>query len=139
MAKNKSGSNSVWHARQGDVLIVRVDSLPTNAKERERDNGRVILAYGEVTGHCHQIDTPDTAMLFDVDLRGTPWADASRAAYAGITEPADSSADLLTFLTVDKLSQLVHDEHAAITLEPGTYQVIRQVEYTPEAIRNVAD
>ena len=138
MKQNKQNTN-VWHARQGDVLIVRVDSLPDNAKERTRDNGRVILAYGEVTGHCHQIDNPDAAMLFDLDLSATPQANARRAAYAGITEPVDPSVDLLTFLTVDKLSQLVHDEHAAITLEPGTYQVIRQVEYTPEAIRNVAD
>lgn len=138
MKKNQKNT-SAWHARQGDVLIVRVDSLPSNATKRERDNGRVILAYGEVTGHCHQIDNPDAAILFDLDLSATPQANARRAAYAGITEPVDPSADLLTFLTVDTLSQLVHDEHAAITLEPGTYQVIRQREYTPTELRNVQD
>jgi hypothetical protein len=36
-------------------------------------------------------------------------------------------------------ADLIHDEHGTITLPRGSYQVIRQREYTPEAIRNVED
>lgn len=100
--------------RQGDVLVTRVDSLPEKLSERPRDEGRVILAYGEVTGHCHQVADPGAAALLD-------------------------APDGETYLRVDRLSELVHDEHGAIALEPGNYKVTRQREYTPEAIINVAD
>lgn len=106
-----------WHARQGDVLIVRADRIPSEAKPKPRDGGRVILAYGEVTGHAHAID----------DSPASPRA-------ALLDAPSGE-----TYLRVDALSQLVHEEHATIELEPGSYRVIRQREYSPEAIRNVAD
>ena len=43
-----------------------------------------------------------------------------------------------TILT-SKGAQVVHDEHATIALPPGKYRITRQREYSPEAIRNVAD
>ena len=103
-------------ARQGDVLIRRVASIPSEAKPKERDGGRVILAYGEVTGHAHQIADPDAvgAVLLTV-------------------------AESATFLRLTKKAQLVHEEHAPIDLAPGTYEVLHQREYAyGESIR-VAD
>jgi hypothetical protein len=41
--------------RQGDVLVQRVTSIPEGDTAVARDNGRVVLAYGEVTGHAHAI------------------------------------------------------------------------------------
>jgi len=106
--------------RQGDVFIERVDALPGNATEVP-SHGRIILALGEVTGHAHAIVLEDgtiQARLFDA---GTE-----------------------RFLHVLTASVLAHEEHAAIALEPGIYRVSKfgtgtQREYTPEAIRNVAD
>ncbi len=106
--------------RQGDVLIERVNSLPKNAVEIPQ-HGRIVLALGEVTGHAHAIALDDGAVkarLFDA---GTE-----------------------RFLQVLSASVLAHEEHAAIALEPGVYRVSKfgtgtQREYTPEAIRNVAD
>jgi hypothetical protein len=40
-------------ARQGDLLIVKVEAIPANARKR-RD---LILAEGEATGHMHALDT----------------------------------------------------------------------------------
>lgn len=109
---------STNQARQGDVLLARVPSLPADATLRPRESGRVILAHGEVTGHAHAIaDAPDapTAALLD-------------------------APDGLAYLRVDALSQLVHDEHSTIVLEPGVYRVTRQREYDDEAeFRQVAD
>jgi len=34
---------------------------------------------------------------------------------------------------------VVHEEHGPISLEPGTYRVWIQREYSPEAIRRVLD
>ena len=41
--------------RQGDVLLVPVASLPAGCVEVPNDKGRIVLAYGEVTGHAHAI------------------------------------------------------------------------------------
>lgn len=105
-----------WHARQGDVLLVRVDALPADAKPKARDRGRVILAYGEVTGHAHAI------------------GDSPTAPRAELLDAGDE-----TYLRVDVVSQLVHEEHDTIELPAGVYRRVIQREYTPDAIRNVAD
>jgi len=69
-----------------------------------------IVVEGEVTGHAHRL------------VQGR------------ILE-----AQGMLFLEVLKATQVVHEEHHAIDLEPGIYQVIRQREYSPEAIRTVVD
>ena len=69
-----------------------------------------IVVEGEVTGHAH------------------------RLAAGRILE-----AQGMFFLEVLKATQVVHEEHHAIDLAPGIYQVIRQREYSPEAIRTVLD
>lgn len=99
--------------RQGDVMLELVSSIPKNAKPVARDRGRVVLAYGEVTGHAHAI-TEEGVSLVEVD--------------AGIL-----------YLDVQMEAFLRHEEHGTIALSPGKYKVVRQREYTPEAVRNVAD
>lgn len=97
--------------RQGDVLLLPIKSIPTGANDITPKD-RIVLAYGEVTGHAHAIARGGVALL----ERG-----GSR------------------FLDVKEATHLRHEEHAEIPLPPGGYQVITQVEYTPEALRNVAD
>lgn len=103
--------NKTWLARQGDVLIERVEQIPKTAN---RATGRIILAHGEATGHHHAIDERD---------------------------PADwwKEADGTQYVHARGNSTVTHQEHAPILLPPGKYKVMRQVEYAPEAIRNVAD
>lgn len=102
--------------RQGDVLVERILSVPSNLIPIARENGRVILAHGEVTGHAHAI-SDSHAELF--------------------TSPTHQG---VTFLQIPEIAAaLAHDEHATITLPPGNYRVTRQREYSPEAIRNVQD
>jgi hypothetical protein len=102
--------------RQGDVLIVPVKSIPKTAELVAREGGRVVLAHGEVTGHAHAIKDVRAALFRDPKL-----------------------AAIFMRISGDTPVALKHDEHDTIQLPPGDYQVIRQVEYTPEAIRNVAD
>jgi len=104
--------------RQGDVYLQKTDeTIPAGAQPVQRDRGRVVLAYGEVTGHAHVIEDED------VELFTTATADA-----------------VDRWLRVGpKGATLVHDEHGAITLPPGIYRTRIQREYSPEAIRNVAD
>lgn len=102
-----------WMARQGDVLIERVAEIPAEAKAQADIRGRVILAYGEVTGHAHSLAATDA-------VRFGPSEDAF-------------------WLRVDKATDVTHQEHAAITLAPGNYRVRRQREYSAAGERRVAD
>lgn len=103
-------SNRIY--RQGDVLIERVARIPKDAV-KQKPKGRIILAHGEATGHHHS-----------VDIDAADWW---------------KQADDTQFLTVAKAAAVTHQEHAPITLPAGKYRIRRQREYTPEAIRNVAD
>lgn len=104
--------------RQGDVLVKRVTSIPRAAtaapKQDVHGNKRIVLAYGEVTGHAHAIHDLDA-----VDIFVTPTGE--------------------TYLKAKKTAALQHEEHGRIDLAKGNYQVVIQSEYSPEAIRNVAD
>jgi hypothetical protein len=102
--------------RQGDVLVIPVDSIPQSAAAFRRENNRVILAHGEVTGHAHAIKDKRAALFRDPKL-----------------------AAVFMRVSGDASVALEHDEHDTISIPPGSYRVIRQREYSPEAIRNVAD
>ena len=99
------------HYRQGDVLVIAVSSLPKTAVLQQ---GPVILAHGEVTGHAHQIHS-GASLYLDPETQAT---------YVEIAEA---------------LAELRHEEHATIPLPNGVYRVIRQREYSPTEIRNVQD
>lgn len=102
------------HYRQGDVLIVAVAKLPNDMTPVDREAGRVILAHGELTGHSHAISDKHASL---------------RATEAG-----------RTFLTIlDNPASLGHEEHSTVTIPPGLYRTVRQTEYSPQELRNVAD
>lgn len=106
--------------RQGDVLLRRTTRQPSQKATTVTDTGRVILAYGEVTGHVHEVTGVDNADPVP--------------AMALFEEPDGSR-----LLVVRRDALVAHDEHATIALAPGHYEVVRQQEYTPAAIRQVAD
>ena len=101
--------------RQGDVFIERTNSKITGA-EVPRSAGRVVLAYGEVTGHAHAITRPGVTMFRDAKLNRV-----------FLHVPAGDAAEL------------EHEEHETIRLPPGDYEIIHQREYSPEEIRRVTD
>jgi hypothetical protein len=107
--------------RQGDVFLERVDALPKSELTEIKTQGRVVLAYGEVTGHAHAI-YPEAGVL-----PAKLW---------------DAGAE--RFLQVMSATTIQHEEHGAIPLTPGVYRVSKfgagtQREYSPEEIRSVAD
>ena len=102
--------------RQGDVLIIPVKSIPKAVEVVEREAGRVVLAHGEVTGHAHAIKDKRAALFRDPKL-----------------------AAIFMHVSGDEAVALEHDEHETINVPPGDYQIVRQVEYSPAEIRNVAD
>jgi hypothetical protein len=92
--------------RQGDVLVQSAPKSATPADAIARDNGRIVLAYGEVTGHAHAIHDTE-AELFSLP---------------------DTDDRFLRIMASSGVS-LVHEEHTEIHLPPGDYIVRRQREY----------
>lgn len=94
--------------RQGDVYLEPVASVPDGAKPRKSNvKGRHVIAYGEVTGHHHSVAVKDAELL-------------------------ESAEDV--YLRIMRTTDLVHQEHGAITLEPGIYRYRPQREYKPNAL-----
>jgi hypothetical protein len=103
----------VKQARQGDVLMVKMD-IPASAKAVKQENGLATLAYGEATGHHHSFH--EKARLFRDD--GAGGALYVRAAAGAV---------------------LTHQEHMEIHTPAGDIRKVTQKEYSPQALRNVAD
>lgn len=100
--------------RQGDVLLVPRDKIPDGLKSEDG----CVLAYGEATGHAHEI--ADGARIWvDVNDRGRRYLEI-----------------------IDDRVVLYHQEHGDICLfkeyQP-VYEIVRQVEYAPREVRHVSD
>ena len=113
------------HYRQGDVLIERIAEIPTTAKKQGKSKS-IILAHGEVTGHHHALETLDPADW---------WKEGEIPATN--EKPTKLAGEL--FVTLSAGGAVTHQEHSEIKLPPGKYRITRQREYSPKAIRNVAD
>ena len=125
----KKSENTIVMHRQGDVLLADFETrhlleghiLPdardmwhleiTDFKATATARPSNIVVEGEVTGHAHRL----------------------------LSGQVLEAAQQLLYLDILMHTQVVHEEHRAISLEPGMYQVIRQREYSPEAIRLVID
>ncbi len=100
--------------RQGDVLIVAVDSIPESATEVPRSRRGVVLAEGEVTGHAHRIPSR-SAKLFRTEMD---------ARFMRVTAPV----------------ALNHEEHKTVDIPKGNYRISIHTEYVPgELPRQVQD
>jgi hypothetical protein len=96
--------------RHGDVIIASVEAVPAKATRRLS----AVLARGELTGHSHRFADPETVTLWE-------------------------NRGMLFVAVLAQQATVIHEEHRPITLPRGTYRVWQQREYTPQAIRRVAD
>ena len=98
--------------RHGDLLIRRVESIPTTAKP----TNDAILAYGEVTGHKHRLVGQQVQVFQDEKTQ-------------------------IKYFQLGQQAELVHEEHKPIQLEEGTYMVVqeREFDFFESEIRRVAD
>jgi hypothetical protein len=97
--------------RQGDVLIDRVEQVPSGATKLKR----LILASGDSTGQRHTIWERKAADLY---RRGPD--------------------ELFLHVTAESAT-VVHPEHRPITLPRGSYRVWKQREFSDAAPRPVRD
>jgi hypothetical protein len=96
--------------RQGDVLLRAVAMIPPRARPVRAEGDRVVVAKGELSGHAHAFAAAE-AMMY-------------RQARTG-----------RVFLLIAEDARLRHEQHEPIAMPPGHYEVLRQREYTPGAVR----
>lgn len=111
MKKNKN------HGQQGDVLLLKTNTLPEGCKPIADKRG-VVLAEGEITGHYHGVEERG-----DVALLEAP--DGRRFVVNNNERPVT----------------LTHQEHKPVTIAPGTHQVgiVREKDWFQDMVRNVVD
>lgn len=78
-------------------------NIPNDLQPVERDNGSIVFAYGEVTGHKHQVAVED------------------RGNCALLESPSRTAEDALLNVRFLRVMQgceirVVHEEHATLTL-----------------------
>lgn len=106
---------------QGDVVLIRVESLPKGAEPVRAEGSAYIIAHSE-TGHNHIVmERPDVKMY------RLPEEIYEAFLVVGSDEPA-----LLEH-------QRSYDTHETIAIPKGTYRIRRQREYVPEGFRRAAD
>jgi hypothetical protein len=113
--------------RQGDVLLVPVpvpNGKPAGATPVPLDKGRIVLAYGEVTGHAHAIAIDPEAVVNTAVRKAQLHALSNGTRLLEVREPVT----------------LTHEEHTAHTIPPGWYEVPVQVDMTIDRLpRRVGD
>lgn len=140
--------------RQGDILLLPVKKLPDGLTEVPREDGRIILAEGEATGHLHAIDAPEATFLatdlaeiegrflkveaetehevpvFETKITGH-YTEADLIPGSDEIQVGDPITEMVQVGTrTIKGAALTHPEHDTVVLEPGNYEVRRQREYS---------
>ena len=102
--------------QQGDVLFFSESRLPDSLKPVTPENGLLIFAKGEATGHHHSVLADSGVALFETDQHEL-WA---------------SSESPFT---------VVHQEHKPVTLPVGTYRIgiVREIDPFAEEVKSVMD
>ena len=123
MKNRKNVSIARKQARQGDVLMVKVDSIPANVKAIPGNSAT--LALGEVTGHHHTLEAG--VQGFSSEVEDNVKVTGGERVLAEFVDVKTDGAEL------------THQEHDAIGFESGNWEAVRQFEYTPKALQRVAD
>lgn len=111
-------------AAQGDFVIFRVKSIPSNATEIAPEKNKIVVAHSE-TGHDH-VMLADRVTAYVVPQTGT-----------------EDRNLFEMFLKVEAPTPIEHlrsyHTHEPILVEPGLYTIRRQREYVAEGFRKAQD
>lgn len=120
-------------ARQGDVVLVKVDQLPEGLIPTKRDRAdRIVLAHGEKSGHGHAIRDKHVS-----GFRLSTTMDDPSGVSGGVDYILVGGSGPATLNHEYESGTMA--EHHPIGLPPGAYRIALQREYTPQGIQRVAD
>ena len=124
--------------QQGDVVMFQVDKATYDKNTRANIEAKVayntqshnnaVLAFGEVTGHKHQIHMKDMLDAAEVTLS----MGYNRTAGEDVPEG---------FCVQNETVTLTHEEHNPVDIPPGYYMVriVREMDHITGRARYVAD
>jgi len=120
------------YGQQGDVILRKVDKLPDGLREIKPTKKGHILAAGEATGHHHCV----TAFMANELLKKND--DYELRMYEEVGE------DGKVYMVVTDETPITHEEHEAVTVSPGVWEVTQVREFDPfaeeaERVRRVQD
>lgn len=103
------------HIQQGDVVFERIAAIPEGAKLQPLVARGIVFAEGEATGHAH-VAAPGGAV--EIYLK-----------------------DGIRYARVAERTEVVHEEHKPVVLEPGDYEFgqVFEYDYLNEMARTVVD
>ena len=132
--------------RQGDVYFIPVtkpvDDDGIGKAVVESDKRRVVLAFGEQTGHAHACYPQDNEVFEEFASRVQLFELANAQAYApfGKDESAQRIADTARLFRINERALLKHEEHHGIDFPAGDFLVVIQHEGDELGeLRRVAD
>ena len=129
--------------QQGDVVMYKLsdedfkeysnenkgsnDSYPIN-NYKGQSNTKVVLAFGEVTGHTHRVEMSDMLKNTGISL------------HMGYGKEAGKDVPE-AFEVHNESVKLQHEEHDTITLPPGNYvvKIVREFNHITRRAQYVAD
>lgn len=94
--------------RQGDLLLRHTTPGVARSILWDRAAKQVTLAYGEVSGHAHVLTSEEEVRYVEPEGEG------------------------VTYVSLAQEGVITHEEHEAVTLVSGVWEVIRQHEYVPD-------
>lgn len=134
----KKGEMKMHPYRNGDVdfLPRKKSDIPAGCKAEKLE--RYIVAYGEATGHNHQLNTRVRAVPGMLATDALPELDLSELP----TLTLYTAPDGRRFIEVEgNALALTHHEHHALSILPGIYEIEqeRTFDYFENSIKKVID
>lgn len=138
---------AIQYARQGDVHILKLDEFPKGKRVVDEQCRKRHLAYGELSGHVHEIQ-------ITAELLGVLGKIQKEIQALEVFKILDGTYDRYFFLDVKNPVMLRHgkiegfhgkeadqDYHHSGVIEPGKYVVgiVQETDHVNQVIRRVVD
>ena len=125
------------HYRHGDILLIKIDKLPENIRFKTKKSK--LILKGEVTGHAHRLEGDTKILEVAERIANDPYGVWDGQRLVANTIRVEPKSQVIGYAVVKGPTELIHEEHDAITLPVGTYEIRRQREYDTVYIRFVED
>ena len=117
-----------FQARQGDILLIETEGFHASLEqvtEVEPDEGALVIAVGESSGHRHQLAAQGSKLF-------------ARGSMTTLLEVSAKGGAVLE-VTSARGERLPYVRHGPIPLREGRYEIRRQREWGPDRERRVQD
>jgi len=121
--------------QQGDIHLIKIKSIPQEARRLSVPPTGFILAEGEATGHKHVLTCLDNGVALAEPGTETP----SKEKIGEGIEVFEHNGTL--FVKTSVPTKVTHQEHGTTLVDPGIYQVghVQEYDHFQEEARRVAD